>query len=122
MSGCLPGLPSASRSPRSSASRWRCSSGSRRHLGLAHAQIAPCLSFLLLQQRPSGCFGLFGPEQSNLPVDAPVATMLELPVTVECVWTLAEAGGSWRLFAALTGVTAGSVRWSPTLIDAASLP
>jgi hypothetical protein len=71
-----------------------------RYLNLSHSLTAPCLAFLIMQQRDSGCFGLFGPEASFLPVGASVATMLELPVTVECVWTFAEVGG-WCLYDAL---------------------
>jgi hypothetical protein len=49
-----------------------------------------------------------------------VATLLELPVTVECAWTLAEATGPWRLFASLTRPDARSARRLPSLMDAVS--
>lgn len=56
-----------------------------------------CLEFLLLQQRPEGSFGFFGPEAVDLPLGIDVALDLQLPVTLICAITLAEAAEAhWR--------------------------
>lgn len=58
------------------------------------------LGFLCLHQRPEGAFGFLGPEESRLP-DRDADLDLYLPVTVSCLWALAEATG-WRLYDSLT--------------------
>ncbi|HVL23461.1 MAG TPA: hypothetical protein VM450_05215 [Thermomicrobiales bacterium] len=58
--------------------------------------------YVLLQQRLEGAFGFFGPEEAALRARAPEADTtlaLSLPVTVQCLWSLAEAvDPAWRLF------------------------
>ncbi|HXO21896.1 MAG TPA: hypothetical protein VOA87_18430, partial [Thermoanaerobaculia bacterium] len=62
--------------------------------------LADCSRFLCLHQRPEGAFGFFGIEERKLRATMPpgfsVDADLYLPVTVECLWTLAEKTG-WRL-------------------------
>ena len=59
-------------------------------------------TFVARQQRPDGSFGFLGPEQAEL--DALAAwvdsdTALYLPMTVQCLWSLAEwYRQDWRLF------------------------
>jgi len=71
------------------------------HFGLGEGYVDDGLSFLLLQQRQAGSFGMFGPEESILPPDYAVETALELQVTVDCVWTICEGMGHWRLYKSL---------------------
>jgi len=84
-------------------------------LGLSRAEgFRACMDFLRLHQRPEGAFGFFGAEERRLREAAPqvsVETELYLPVTLECLWALAEgAEGAegldprWRLFASLPAV------------------
>ena len=63
-----------------------------------------CSEYLLLNQRSDGAFGFLGQEECLLasrsgnetPTDSNVA--LYLPMTVECLWTLAEVALGWRLY------------------------
>ena len=68
--------------------------------------------FLLLQQRPDGDFGFLAPELRRLrETDPPafVETTLRLSVTIESLWTLAEAvQPGWRLYSCLPRHT----RWN----------
>ncbi len=58
------------------------------------------LGFLCLHQRPEGAFGFLGPEEGKLPgLEADLD--LYLPVTVTCLWALAEGAG-WRLYDSLS--------------------
>jgi hypothetical protein len=57
------------------------------------------LGFLCLHQRPEGAFGFLGPEEGKLP-GRNADLDLYLPVTVSCLWALAEAAG-WRLYDSL---------------------
>jgi hypothetical protein len=70
-----------------------------------------CMDFLRLHQRPEGAFGFFGAEERKLREAAPrvdVETELYLPVTLECVWALAEGlDPGWRLFASLPPAVPG---------------
>jgi hypothetical protein len=73
------------------------------HLGAADAQ-HDLADFLLLQQRPEGCFGFFAPEELELLRSSPdtkVDWELSLPVTLQCLWALLESAHGWRLFAGL---------------------
>lgn len=78
----------------------RITTGTRPNLALAAAQA------LALQQRPDGCFGFFGPSEDDArakltPGDS-LRSALYLPVTTECLWTIAErARPGWRLFDSL---------------------
>ena len=71
--------------------------------------IKDCSSFIYLQQRPGGAFGLLGPEEVELRTASPEAGPeldLCLPVTLACLWTLGEAEERrWRLFHSLPKVT-----------------
>jgi hypothetical protein len=63
------------------------------------------LGFLLLHQRPEGAFGFLGPEEGKLRGRADAEGFstdldLYLPVTVNCLWALAEGTG-WRLYGSL---------------------
>ncbi len=87
------------------------------YLGLSHAMRDQCLSFILQQQRPDGSFGMFGPEASNLPADYPVAAALELPVTVDCLWTIAEAMSDWRLYDSILMNADRRAESAGTLVD-----
>lgn len=64
-----------------------------------------CLDYLTLNQRPDGSFGFFGTEERKLMNDKKrshnVQIELYLPVAIECLWTLAEASGNWRLYNSL---------------------
>jgi hypothetical protein len=66
------------------------------------SSLAPDLvRFLFAQQRADGSFGLLGPEEAQLKLLAPELApdlALYLPVTVQCLWTLAEGCSDWRLF------------------------
>ena len=65
------------------------------------------LGFLVLHQRPEGAFGFLGPEEGKLRGRADAEGFsadrdLYLPVTVNCLWALAEgAGTGWRLYGSL---------------------
>jgi hypothetical protein len=71
------------------------------HLGGPGA-VAELRDYVLFQQRLDGAFGFFGPEEAALRARAPktdAALALSLPVTIQCLWSLAEAADSaWRLF------------------------
>jgi hypothetical protein len=73
-------------------------------LGLTGEGYRDGLRFLLLHQRQEGAFGYYGMEEHRLrealPAGFSTLTGLSLPVTVECLWTLAESTG-WRLVASL---------------------
>jgi hypothetical protein len=58
------------------------------------------LGFLVLHQRPEGAFGFLGPEEGKLR-DREADVDLYLPVTVSCLWALAEGTG-WRLYDSLS--------------------
>jgi hypothetical protein len=58
------------------------------------------LGFLCLHQRPEGAFGFLGPEEGKLR-DREADVDLYLPVTVSCLWALAEGAG-WRLYDSLS--------------------
>ena len=60
-----------------------------------------CVDFLLLNQRVEGPFGFFGPEEGKLRnTQVSVDLDLYLPVTVSCLWVLAEGSRQdWRLYA-----------------------
>jgi hypothetical protein len=81
-------------------------------LGLSGAEgFRACMRFLRLHQRPEGAFGFFGAEERKLREAAPqvsVETELHLPVTLECVWALAEGlDPGWRLFESLPSMVPG---------------
>ena len=69
------------------------------------------MDFLRLHQRPEGAFGFFGAEERKLREAAPrisVENELYLPVTLECVWALAEGlDPRWRLFESLPPAVPG---------------
>ena len=60
-----------------------------------------CLDWLLLQQRPSGEFGFFESISIQNAKGTDALTALHLPLTLECLWTLAESRYNWRLFGSL---------------------
>lgn len=73
------------------------------YLGAGEAACRECLDFLCLHQRPDGAFGYFGPEERKIAAGFPQGFSadlhLYLPVTLSCLWTLAECGaGGWRLW------------------------
>jgi len=87
-------------------------------LGLGRAAgFGACMDFLRLHQRPEGSFGFFGAEERKLREAAPgvsAETALYLPVTLECLWALAEGAEraegldpGWRLFASLPPAVPG---------------
>jgi uncharacterized protein DUF6895 len=77
------------------------------YLGAAEGEpYDDCIRFLLLNQRSEGAFGFFGPEEGKLrnvaSQEFSVDFDLYLPVTVSCLWALAERPASgWRLYASL---------------------
>jgi hypothetical protein len=76
------------------------------YLGAEAEAYQDCIRFLLLNQRLDGAFGFFGPEEGKLRSAAPEGFSadfdLYLPITVSCLWALAEsAGNGWRLYASL---------------------
>ena len=86
-------------------SRWLRAA---QYLGIGGAMLEDGQAFLRLHQRPEGPFGFFGDEERRLLQQRPkarsslfVEISLYLPVTVECLWTLAEVGNSWRLYGAI---------------------
>jgi hypothetical protein len=83
-------------------SRWLRAA---RYLGIGGEMFEACRAFLRLHQRPEGPFGFFGAEERTLLQQLPkvrsslfIETSLYLPVTVECLWTLAEVTNGWRLY------------------------
>jgi hypothetical protein len=76
------------------------------YLDAAGAQAARDIcTYLLIEQQPAGAFGSFGPESGPLEESIPNFSLeldLQLPVTLDCLWTLGESlGRPWRLYAAL---------------------
>lgn len=73
------------------------------YLGLRGARLESCTQFLCLHQRPEGPFGYYDTENtavaksSGNPVSVFRGSSINLPVTVECLWTLAEVSTPWRL-------------------------
>lgn len=67
----------------------------------ARALLDDCVRFVYLNQRPDGAFGFIGPEARSLATDPEVT--LSLPITVDCLWALAEAESNWRLFSSVNG-------------------
>src|SRR5215510_430431 len=69
------------------------------------ANLARGAEFLLLQQRPEGDFGFLAPELRRLRGTAQspsLETALPMSVTIESLWTLAEAvQADWRLYPSL---------------------
>jgi hypothetical protein len=64
------------------------------------------VEFVLLQQRPGGAFGYFGPELCPLDArslaEVDLVRDLQLPATVACLWTVAEISRPrWRLYSSL---------------------
>jgi hypothetical protein len=81
-----------------------------------HPMLTPCRDFLLLHQDMHGAFGFFGPAQEEVVRNAPPGYSfdrdLRLPVTIDCLWALAECEG-WRLFPSLPKMASdGSVSCS----------
>lgn len=80
------------------------------HLGPPDAACtAECCDYLVAQGMPSGPFGFMGPEVAELTRSEgtfdPCSDLL-LPITLDCLWTLAEGtGDGWRLYSALPGAT-----------------
>lgn len=63
-----------------------------------------CVSFIYLNQRLDGAFGFLAPEARALEAAEPdrdAERAIALPVTVNCLWALAEAETGWRLFGSL---------------------
>jgi hypothetical protein len=63
--------------------------------------LEPCVSFVYLNQRTDGAFGFLAPDARALEAtdsDRDTERALALPVTVNCLWALAEAETTWRLF------------------------
>jgi hypothetical protein len=77
-----------------------------------HRMLTQCRDFLMLHQDMQGAFGFFGPAQEEVVRCAPPGYSfdrdLRLPVTIDCLWALAECDG-WRLFPSLPKMEAGSV-------------
>jgi hypothetical protein len=74
--------------------------------GPGHPMLASCRDFLMLHQNLHGPFGFFGPaEEDKVRTSAPGFSFdrdLRLPVTVDCLWALAECDREgWRLFRSL---------------------
>jgi hypothetical protein len=72
------------------------------YLGARRDRSISCASsFLRAQQQPDGRFGYLAMEarQAEVAFGADPVTELYLPITVSCVWALAETlGGGFRLF------------------------
>jgi hypothetical protein len=82
------------------------------YLGLGGDRLKACFDFLLLHQRPEGPFGYYDDTGQRSVVRLPKTELpfytgksIHLPVTVECLWTLAEVSTPWRLSAAITKPT-----------------
>jgi hypothetical protein len=78
------------------------------HLGLGTAganALNDTVEFLLWHRRPSGAFGYLGPEVAV--VGAGIGESfspdrdLYLPITVDCLWALAEMTSPWRLYGSI---------------------
>jgi len=79
------------------------------YLGIQNEAYRDCLEFLLLHQRPEGAFGFLGMEEHSFAVhnveQIPAELALYLPVTVACLWTLAEANSATvRLYDSLAAM------------------
>jgi hypothetical protein len=76
------------------------------YLGLSgDAAVELGLGFIAAQQRPDGAFGFFAIESERLLASEGADAVLELslPMTLSCLWTLAEAWRpDFRLFASVT--------------------
>ncbi|MGZ4380968.1 MAG: hypothetical protein ACXVZ2_01620 [Gaiellaceae bacterium] len=57
------------------------------------------MAFIHVNQLADGAFGFVGPEARSL--DADPERALSLPITVDCLWALAEAESDWRLFSSI---------------------
>jgi hypothetical protein len=75
------------------------------HLDLASAEAADlgdAVGFLLLHHRPSGAFGYLGAEEevvkARIGEGFSPERDLYLPVSVHCLWALAETTSPWRLY------------------------
>jgi hypothetical protein len=73
------------------------------HLGLAaDGGLTELIDFLLLQHRPEGGYGFFGAQEVSVMAASNEAFFadrdLYLPVTLSCLWTLAEATAGWSLY------------------------
>jgi hypothetical protein len=75
------------------------------HLAMSGERLEACVEFLRLHQRPEGPFGYYDTTVQQAVVKLPgiaapffIGTSINLPVTVECLWTLAEVTTPWRLF------------------------
>lgn len=79
------------------------------YLGARGRKNLDASEYLVLQQTPSGDFGLTAPEEIYLAPLVGETGPLEaykLPVTVECVWSIAEANLPWRLSRAVARISA----------------
>jgi len=77
--------------------------------GPNHPMLTQCRDFLLLHQDIEGTFGFFSPAQDDVVRHAAPGFSFDrdvrLPVTLDCLWALAECGGDdWRLFQSLPRV------------------
>lgn len=63
------------------------------------ALLDDCVTFIYVNQLPSGSFGFVGPEARSR--DAEAERALSLQITVNCLWALAEAESDWRLFTSM---------------------
>jgi uncharacterized protein DUF6895 len=89
------------------------------YLGLTFgASYKACISYMILHQTTTGAFAYLGREgqlfearSAGLPFDVAV----RIPVTIECLWTLAEVSSNpvWRLYGALPKVTSRSLEAQP---------
>jgi len=75
------------------------------YLGMRGERLEACVEFLRLHQRPEGPFGYYDTAEQlalvklpKIPLPFFIGTSINLPVTVECLWTLAEVTTPWRLF------------------------
>ena len=80
------------------------------YLGVNGESMASSVDFLSLHQRLDGAFGFFGVEQyelfSTMKEKPSLDIDLNLPITVESLWTLAEVHNSdWRLYQTVPPVT-----------------
>ena len=68
---------------------------------------ADFVDFLLLQQRHEGGYGFFGNTQKLRTANGVrfcADLDLYLPMTLSCLWALAEACGDWRLYSSVGGI------------------